>query len=156
MRRLPWLVADAASCTCWRTTMERSAELLEPFDRQRTISLETQRRNGTWVATPVNIVVDGDHAYFRTWSTAGKAKRLRNFPDVHFAPSTTLGKPTGPSISATARLVTGEDERRAAQLLHRKYRVLQGKLVPLSHRIMRYQTQHYELTDVRPRIAPDL
>jgi hypothetical protein len=32
----------------------------------------TYKRDGTAVATTVNVVASGDHAYFRTWSTAGR------------------------------------------------------------------------------------
>jgi len=44
------------------------------------VQLTTFRKNGTPVATPVHVVVDGDVAYFRTWDVAGKAKRLRQTP----------------------------------------------------------------------------
>ncbi len=36
----------------------------------------------------------------------------------------------------------------AGRLLARKYRLLQGVLVPLAHRLRRYRTVHIELTPV--------
>ncbi|HZC25535.1 MAG TPA: PPOX class F420-dependent oxidoreductase [Actinopolymorphaceae bacterium] len=119
------------------------------FDRfiaQKTVALTTYRRNGTPVPTPVNIVVDGDHAYFRTWSTTGKAKRLRNNPVVEIAPSTFGGTPQGEAMRARARLLSNEESRSARRALRRKYPLLQGIAVPLGHRLLRYRTQHYELT----------
>ena len=125
------------------------AERLQPFGRQRTILLQTRKRDGSWVGTPVSIAVQADRAYFRTYATAGKPKRLRNFPDVRFSPANFRGKPTGPTFRARARLLDGTDARTAARLLRRKYPVLQGLAVPLAHRLMRTSTLHYELSDIR-------
>jgi len=117
----------------------------QQFLKQRTVSLKTRKRNGSWVATPVNIVVDDDHAYFRTFGGSGKSKRLRNFAEVEIAPSTVQGRATGPYVSAYARLLTGDEARHAAALLSRKYPVIHGLLVPLVHRLKSQTTQHYRL-----------
>src|SRR5262245_60740852 len=68
--------------------MRKQAPLnsLQQFIKQKTISLKTRKRDGTWVATPVNIAVEGDHAYIRTWRGSGKSIRLRNFPEAEIAP----------------------------------------------------------------------
>src|SRR5579864_2664510 len=94
---------------------------LDAFDRQKTVLLTTYRRNGTPVGTPVHIALDADRAFFRTWDTSWKAKRIRNNADVEVAPSTANGKPTGPALSARARLLEGEESTRAARALARKY-----------------------------------
>src|SRR3954453_18851569 len=72
------------------------------------MALETRKRDGTWIATPVNPLVEDDHVFFRTWRTSGKAKRLRNFADVRFAPSTARGRPTGDWLQGRATLLDGE------------------------------------------------
>jgi uncharacterized protein len=123
------------------TTDERLAR----FRDQRTILLTTFRRTGEGVGTPVNIVVDGDRAFVRSWSTAGKAKRLRRDPHVQIAPATGRGRPTGEAVEAEAHLAQPEDVALARSLLRRKYPLLQGVLVPLSHRLLRYRTVHYEV-----------
>lgn len=128
--------------------MTSAAEALEPFVRQRAALLTTYRRDGTPVGTPVNIAVEEGRAFFRTYDRAGKAKRLRNNSDVEIAPSTMRGKPTGPSVRAHARLLSGDEASHAAKAISRKHRILQGVLVPLSHRLARYKTLHYELTPV--------
>lgn len=120
---------------------------LERFREPRAAVLTTFRRNGEGVDTPVNIVVDGDRAFFRTWSAAGKVKRLRRDHHIRLAPSTMRGTPTGEAIDAEARPADPDGDRRARELLRRKHPVLQGVLVPLGHRLMRYETVHYE---VRP------
>ena len=43
---------------------------------QWAILLKTEKRDGTWVGTPVNLAVDADRAYFGTPVNAGKVKRL--------------------------------------------------------------------------------
>jgi uncharacterized protein len=123
---------------------------LQPFIRQKTIVLSTKKRDGTWVPTPVSIAVQNDRAYVRTYAKAGKSKRLRNFPEVRFSPSTFRGRPTGAMMQARARLLGGAEAREAARLLSRKYPVLHGFAVPLAHRIMRTQTLHYELSEFQP------
>jgi uncharacterized protein len=128
----------------------RSANPFEGFTRQKTVALTTFRRDGTGVSTPVNIVVDGDHAYFRTPHVTGKAKRLRNNPAVELAPSTFRGKPTGPGMRARARLLSESETPGVRRALARKYPLLQGIFVPLVHRMMKYRTLHYELTAIPP------
>jgi len=108
--------------------------------------LTTFRRDGTPVQTPVSIAVDGDHAFIRTWDTAGKVKRIRNNPEVTIAPCTARGRPTGASIPAHARILTGEESAHAGRLLAGKHPILHGLLVPLGHRLRRNTTIHVELT----------
>lgn len=125
--------------------MNSAEQVLEPLLKQWAILLTTYRRDGTPVGTPVNVVVEGDHAYFRTWDTAWKLRRIRNNPEVHFAPSTPLGKPTGPHIRAHARILKGEESAHASRLLARKYPVSHGVVVPLVHRLRKNATMHIEL-----------
>ncbi len=119
---------------------------LAALARQRTVLLTTFRRDGTPVATPVNIAVAGEHAFFRTWDTAGKLKRIRNDPDVTITPSTVRGRPTGPPLRAQARILSGSESAAAASALARKHPLLHGILVPLIHRLRRNRTVHLELT----------
>lgn len=119
---------------------------LDRFVKQKTVLLTTYRRDGSAVATPVNIVVSGAHAYFRTYDKAWKSRRLANHPEVEVAPSTFRGKATGPAVHGRTRLL-GEDETGPVRrLIRRKYPLLQGVVVPVAHRIRGYRTLHYELT----------
>jgi PPOX class probable F420-dependent enzyme len=121
---------------------------LQRFARQKTVLLTTFKRDGTPVGTPVNIVVDGDRAFIRTWSTAGKAKRLRHTPRARVAPSTFRGKPTGLPITVEAHPAGSDDEQLARQLLRRKHPIMHGVLVPAGHRLKRLHTVHYELRPI--------
>ncbi|MEO7262726.1 MAG: PPOX class F420-dependent oxidoreductase [Jatrophihabitantaceae bacterium] len=122
-------------------------ETFEHLRRADTVLLSTRRRNGATVDTPVSLVVD-QHGlgYFRTWSTAGKARRLRNFPGVRVAPCSFTGRPQGSDQPAIASLLSGPDIESARQLLARRFPVLHGRLVPLTHRLLHRETVYYRLT----------
>jgi PPOX class probable F420-dependent enzyme len=92
--------------------MNDATQTLEPFVGQWAVLLTTYKREGTPVGTAVNIAVEGDLAYFRTWDTAWKLRRIRNNLEVEFAPSTARGKPTAPPIRARARVLEGEGSAR--------------------------------------------
>lgn len=119
---------------------------LEGLKKQRAVVLTSYRKDGTPVGTPVSIVVRGDHAYFRTYDKAFKARRLARNPEVEIAPSTTRGRVTGPAVRGRARLLTAEEARPIRGLLARKHPFLQGFAVPLFHRMKHYRTLHYEVT----------
>lgn len=118
---------------------------LEELRAEKTSLLTTHRRDGRPVATPVSIAFAGDRAVFRTYDKSGKARRLRRDPTVEVAPSSFRGRPTGPAIRARARLLSGEEAREAKRALARSQPFLHGLLVPLVHKLKRYETQHYEL-----------
>ena len=118
----------------------------DDYRGQRTVLVTTRKRDGTTVGTPVHFAVGPEgRAYFRTWSAAGKAKRIRNFPQVWIAPCTARGKATGPRRQATAVRLPGAEAAGAARALAAKYPILQGVLVPALHRLTRKTTVHYEL-----------
>jgi PPOX class probable F420-dependent enzyme len=121
---------------------------LEELGRERYLLLETRKRDGSWVGTPVSLVVDGDHGYFKSYDASGKVKRLRNFPEVRVAPCTMRGRATGERVRGRATLLGGEgaDAKRAEVLLARKHPLLQGRLVPAFHKRKGYTTLFYELT----------
>ncbi len=120
--------------------------LLERFVEQWAVLLTTYKRDGTPIGTPVNIAVDGDRAFVRTFDTAWKLKRIHNRPEeVEVAPSTWRGRPTGSAIRARARVLEGEESAYAGRLLARKHPVLHRFLVPLVHRLRGNETIHIEL-----------
>ena len=120
------------------------------FVKQPTVLLTTYRRDGTPVGTLVNIVVDGDRAFVRTFDTAWKLKRIRKNPMVKIAPSTVRGNPTGPALSARARVIEGSESDHASRALNKKHPLLHGVLVPLVHRLRGNKTVHIELTPLAP------
>jgi len=85
------------------------------------IRIETIKRNGQVVVTPVWFVVDDGTIFVRSYANSGKVKRMRNNPYVKIAPSDALGKPHGVTIEGTAVRVDGDKEIKISQLLYRKY-----------------------------------
>jgi uncharacterized protein len=125
--------------------MDTATHGLQALEQQPTVSLTTFRSDGSPVATAVNLAVDGDRAFFRTWDTSGKAKRLRRNAGVRIAPCTFRGKPTGAGLPAVARPVEGDDVERARALIEGKHPVLQGFLVRFGHRFTGRRTIYYEV-----------
>jgi PPOX class probable F420-dependent enzyme len=91
-----------------------------PFPDTEYVLVATYRRDGTPVPTPVWAAVDGDRLVFRSETDTAKVRRLRNEARVRVAPCTMRGKPTGPPIEATARIVGPQDDA-AEQALSAKY-----------------------------------
>jgi PPOX class probable F420-dependent enzyme len=136
-------MADAA--TMEQRTQAAPIASLAPFVRPKAALLTTYRRDGTPVNTAVNIAVEGDRAFVRSWETSGKMKRIRNNPEVKIAPSTMSAKPIGPAIRARARVLSGTESEHASRLIARKHPILQGIMVPIFHRLRGLTTAHVEL-----------
>ena len=121
-------------------------ETFEHLRRARTVLLTTRRRDGRTVDTPVNLAIDEQGTgYFRTWSTAGKAKRLANFPGVRLAPCSVRGRPQGSDQPGLTSRLTGAEAELARRLLAKQYRLLHGLIVPAVHRLQRRQTVYYRV-----------
>ena len=88
---------------------------------QKYISLTTFRKTGVGVPTPVWFGEDVGKLYVMTRGDMGKAKRIRNNPQVKLAPCTIRGKLTGPEFAATARVLPPEEHQRARKSINRKY-----------------------------------
>ena len=85
------------------------------------ISLATFRKNGAAVYTPIWFAEDAGRLYFMTGTRLWKYKRIRNHPQVKFAPCTLRGKITGPEFTGTARILPPEEFSRIRKLINAKY-----------------------------------
>ncbi|MFI9504899.1 PPOX class F420-dependent oxidoreductase [Nocardia sp. NPDC052566] len=87
--------------------------------------LVTFRRSGEPVPSPVWFGMDDEgHVYVFTERKSGKVKRIRNNPHALIAPCTVRGKPLGPAVRATARVLDESDRPRAAQARNAIYRLV--------------------------------
>jgi uncharacterized protein len=91
-----------------RIQMEQSNPLTR-FEGERVISLETYRRNGQPVRTPVWFLRENGLLYVYTDDSTGKVKRLRRNSKVKVAPSHFRGKPKADYIDAQAHIETASD-----------------------------------------------
>jgi uncharacterized protein len=94
---------------------------VERFRDEKYISLETFKKNGQGVETPVWFVLSGDRFYVYTEADSWKVKRIRNQPRVRVAVCNMRGTVRGPWLDATASIVEGDERRAADALLDRKY-----------------------------------
>ncbi|HEU4605836.1 MAG TPA: PPOX class F420-dependent oxidoreductase [Nitrososphaera sp.] len=85
------------------------------------IKLETYRKSGQAVATPVWFTMDGDKVFVVTRSGTGKVKRLRNNQKVRVVPSGMRGEPKGEWADGEARFTTPEEFERALKQRSKKY-----------------------------------
>ena len=102
-----------------------SMETLKQFEKQQYLNLETVRKNGLAVNTPVWFAQDGDLLFVWTQTGAGKAKRIRNNGSVRIAPSTASGEPVGDWMPAKAQTnESPEAIRHVEKLMQKKYGVM--------------------------------
>src|SRR5882724_2984652 len=100
-----------------------------PFAGQKYLNLETFKKNGTGVKTPVWFAADPSASldsncaklYVYTIGVSGKVKRIRNNPRVKIAPCTASGKLLGDWVQARAEIVTGAEAEHGMKLLNKKY-----------------------------------
>ena len=140
-------MSDRSSAT-ERSDRQESADgsYFAPLAQARYLLLTTFRQKGAPVSVRVQGIIDGDRAYFRTWSRPGMAKRLRHANGVQVTPCGVLGLCSyGPPLDAAVRLLTGEEASRIAGQLARKYPVRRRFLARMLHRARYWQLVHYEL-----------
>jgi len=99
------------------------------FAGQKYLNLETFKKNGDGVKTPVWFAADptasidssGAKIYTYTIGVSGKVKRVRNNPRVKIAPCDMRGRVLGEWVEARAEIISGEEAARGMQLLNKKY-----------------------------------
>jgi PPOX class probable F420-dependent enzyme len=103
------------------TGQSMSDPKLAEFDGRNYISLETFKKSGEGVKTPVWFVRHGDLFYVYTKADSWKVKRIRNNPRVRVAVCSMRGVVKGAWLDATASIIEGDERLAADRLLDRKY-----------------------------------
>jgi uncharacterized protein len=91
------------------------------FAKAKYLNLETFRKTGVGVCTPVWFAQEGDAFYVYTLPDAGKTKRIRNNPKVRVAPCDMRGNLRGAWVDARARICEKPEAAHGQELLRRKY-----------------------------------
>jgi len=95
---------------------------LDNFNGHKYLNIETFRKSGVGVKTPVWFVREGDALYVWTQADSGKAKRIRRDGRVRIAPCTARGELLGEWSEAHAEAdASPEALRHVEQLMQRKY-----------------------------------
>ena len=95
---------------------------IDDLAKARYVNLETFRKNGTGVQTPVWAARDGDEIVIFTNGDSYKVKRLRRNPKIRIAECGVRGALKGPWHDGTARLVDDPALKQSGtRALHKKY-----------------------------------
>jgi uncharacterized protein len=92
-----------------------------PLDAEQYINLETFKKDGTGVKTPVWAAALDGKLVVITNGTSYKVKRLRNNPKLRAAACDARGNVHGPWYEGTATILDQDDGLRADAALTKKY-----------------------------------
>jgi PPOX class probable F420-dependent enzyme len=120
--------APARPCGGIETQMG-DANYFAALEKHSYLNLETFRKNGAGVRTPVWFAADPTtdirsrdaKLYVYTIENTPKVKRIRNNPRVKIAPCNRTGGLQGDWINANAKVVEGDEAARGLKLLTQKY-----------------------------------
>lgn len=111
------------------------------LDGQSFVCLTTFKKSGEPVDTPMWFVLDSGKVLMTTRGNSFKVRRIRNNPRVRLAASNAAGRPRGPFLNGSARIVE-EPERRqqAVAALNRKYGI-KKRLIDFGLRFSKDKTE---------------
>ena len=115
------------------------------FNKQSYLNLETLRKSGEGVKTPVWFVQDGENIYVRTMKNSWKIKRVRNNSLVRIAPCDNRGGLKGEWENANATVVEGASSNKAEKLLKKKYGLMKT-MMELRSKIQKLEYATIEIT----------
>ncbi len=119
------------------------------FESQQFINLETFRKNGEGVKTPVWFAMEDGVLYTRTMANSWKVKRLNQDPAIKVAPSDARGVPLGPWVDGRAyELDDPALANHVNSLMNKKYGLLKRGFDLMG------QFRGRQMTAVRIEIAP--
>ena len=123
---------------------------LTQFANQNYLNLETFRKNGQGMKTPVWFAQDGEKLLVWTESTSGKAKRMRNNGQVRVVPSRMDGMPVGEWVNATATVDDSDLAMKQLQaLMSKKY----GFMFTLFGMLGKFSRSKY--TSIQVEVKPE-
>jgi PPOX class probable F420-dependent enzyme len=124
-------------------------EKLKQFEGQTFLNLETFRKNGMGVKTPVWFTENDRVIYVRTVAGSGKVKRIKNNDGVKIVPCQANGTPTGEWVAAqAAEVVDPEAADLVRRLLEKKYGAVQVKAFSLMATI---RNEKYTVLKIHPQ-----
>lgn len=94
------------------------------FEGQKYLNMETYRKSGQPIRTPVWFVENDGALYVRTPDSTGKFKRIKNNPAVMIAPCDIRGNLKGEWARAEASLASAGESDEAYRLFQKKYGVI--------------------------------
>jgi uncharacterized protein len=93
---------------------------LETFEKAKYINIQTYKKNGQPISTPVWFIIKNNKIFFRTSHNSGKIKRIRNNNNVKFALCGIRGKIKGEWYEGIAKIENDSDNSILSQI-NKKY-----------------------------------
>jgi PPOX class probable F420-dependent enzyme len=99
------------------------SDALAQFEKAKYLSLETFRKTGVGVKTPVWFAQKPGQLMYYVYAEAdsGKVKRIRNNSKVRIVPCSMRGEVKSEWVEAWARICSGDEVTLGQQLLRQKY-----------------------------------
>jgi uncharacterized protein len=98
-----------------------SADNLSDLSKFKYITIETFRKNGAGVRTPIWFIIYQGLIYFRTDVNSGKVKRIRNNPHVRIAPCDIRGNLKGNWFDGKVKFADSAESAITYSMIDKKY-----------------------------------
>ena len=89
--------------------MNKNYKNLETFEKAKYINIQTYKKTGQPISTPVWFIIKDNKIFFRTSHNSGKIKRIRNNNNVKFALCDIRGKIKGEWYEGIAKIENDSD-----------------------------------------------
>lgn len=93
-------------------------------NKAKYISLGTRKRDGSVVRSPVWFVAQGTDLIVTTEGSSGKAKRMRNYPEIDLAECDMRGRIGGELVSAAAEILPASSNAEKEKLFIKKFKLM--------------------------------
>jgi len=123
------------------------------FSGRRYINVESYKKDGKAVLTPVQSILEQGLVYFRTDPSTWKVKRIGRNPHVRIVPSDRNGKPTGEWVDGRARILEGEESDRVMLVFRREYGAVGNSLVNIVGRLRGERLSTIIAVELEPRYS---
>ncbi len=98
-----------------------SSDKLATLSGHKYINLETYKKSGQAVRTPVWFVISDEQIFVLTSQNTGKIKRIRNNPAIKIMPCGIRGDSKGEWVEGLARIATESEMQNIIKLRYKKY-----------------------------------
>lgn len=119
------------------------------------ISLGTRKRDGSVVRTPVWFVAEGTDVIVTTEGSSGKAKRMRNHPEIDLAECDMRGRIRGELVTAAAAVLPASANADQEKLFVKKFKVMYTFMNLLGRRTARNNPADPDAGQIFIRIRRD-
>ena len=113
--------------------MNKNYNNLETFEKAKYINIQTYKKTGQPISTPVWFIIKDNKIFFRTSHNSGKIKRIRNNNNVKFALCDIRGKIKGEWNEGIAKIENDSDNSILFQI-NKKYG-LSSRLMKIFYKI---------------------